>query len=282
MKRFLLFICFLSFMQQGITCSCEYPTEISNAFLGSKTVAHGEVVELKITKVSDSMDPNSLNKFLKNEKLRQHQSELLKSNFLIQVKFKIIELFKGDIKTDTLILYTTRTGASCGYTNFEIGKQFIIYSSPTSYFFSSFFSTQKNINLEKANSNWVTSCSLTSELREDHLNALKAIKIAEDGINILKKNNLLKKGVKIYTSVLAKNYEEKYDVHIFEDDKLIENNESKRYDLILTILSIKGDFAELNFKSFNDFGFVRIGTITLSKTKGKWVKESINYITSIE
>ena len=269
-------------MQQGITCSCEGPTKISNAFLSSETVAHGEVVELRITKVSDSMDPNSLNEFLKNEKLMQHESELLNLNFLIQAKFKIIELFKGDIKTDTLILYTTRTGASCGYTNFEIGKQFIIYSSPTSYFFSSFFSTQKNRKLEKSNSNWVTSCSLTSELREDHLNALKAIKIAKEGINILKNNNLLKKGVKIYTSVLTKNYEEKYEVHIFEDDKLIDNNESNRYDLILTLLSINGDFAELNFKSFGDFGFVRIGTITLSKTKGKWVKERINYVTTIE
>jgi hypothetical protein len=282
MKRFLLFICLVSFMQQGITCSCVYPTEISKAFLSSKTVAHGEVVELKITKVSDSMDPDSLNQFLKNEKLRQHQSELLNSNFIIQVKFKIIELFKGDIKTDTLILYTTRTSASCGYTNFEIGKQFIIYSCPTSYFFSSFYSTQKNRKLEKANSNWVTSCSLTSELREDHLNALKVIKIAKDGINILKNNNLLKNEVKIYTSVFTKNYEEKYEVHIFEDDKLIDNNELNRYDLILTLLSIKGDFAELNFKSFDDGGRVISGIIKLRKNKDKWMKESINYVTAID
>ncbi|MBK8242872.1 MAG: hypothetical protein IPK88_05560 [Saprospiraceae bacterium] len=282
MKGILILTYLLTLIQQGIACSCVYPTEISKAFVASKTVVYGEIVELKIIKVSDSMDPDSLRHYLQKEELNDLQSEILNSDFLIQAKLRIIELFKGEINNETLTLYTTRTGASCGFTGFEIGKQFIIYSSPNSYFFSHFYQPQGNRRLEKANTNWVTSCSITTALREDHLNMLQVIKIAREGLNILKTKDLLKNENKIYSTVLVKNYEGKFDHILFENDEIITNNELKRQDLILTLLSIQGNIAELSFKSFDDGGFVHNGTIKLVKNKREWAKDSMNYLSAIE
>ncbi|MBK7225097.1 MAG: hypothetical protein IPH96_06645 [Saprospiraceae bacterium] len=200
------------------------------------------------------MDPDSLHLYLQNEGLVSDQSEILNSDFLIQAKLRVIELFKGEINDDTLTLYTTRTGASCGYTGFVIGKQFIIYSSPNSYFFSHFYRPQRNRRLEKANTNWVTSCSITTALREDHLNMLKVIKIAREGLDILKTKDLLKVDNKIYSSVLVKYSESKFDHILFEDYEILTDKELVRQDLLLTLLSIQENTAELSFKSFDDGG----------------------------
>lgn len=282
MKGILILTYLISLIQQVIACSCSYPTEISKAFATSKTVVYGEIVELKVVKVSDSMEPDSLRHYIQKEELNNYQSEILNTDFLIQAKLRIIELFKGEINNDTLTLYTTRTGASCGFTGFEIGKQFIIYSSPNSYFFSNFYRPQGNRRLEKANTNWVTSCSITTALKEDHLNMLKVIKIAREVLDILKTKDLLKNENKIYSTVLVKNYEGKFDHILFENYEILTDKELKRQDLILTLLSIQGNIAELSFKSFDDGGFIHSGTIKLIKNKSEWLKESLNYVTAIE
>lgn len=111
---------------------------------------------------------------------------------------------------------------------------------------------------------------------------LQVIKIAREGLNILKTKDLLKNENKIYSTVLVKNYEGKFDHILFENDEIITNNELKRQDLILTLLSIQGNIAELSFKSFDDGGFVHNGTIKLVKNKREWAKDSMNYITAIE
>jgi hypothetical protein len=282
MKGILILTYLLTLIQQGIACSCRYPTEISKAFVTSKTVVYGEIVELKVVKVSDSMDPDSLLQYFQKEELNNNQSEILNSDFLIQAKLRIIELFKGEIAKDTLTLYTTRTQASCGFTGFEIGKQFIIYSSPNSYFFSNFYPPQSTRRLEKANTNWVTSCSITTSLNEDHLNMLRVIKFSRKVLDILKTKDLLKNEYNIYSTILVKNYEGKFDQILFENYEIITDKELKRQDLILTLLSIQGNIAELSFKSFDDGGSIHSGTIKLKKNKSEWVKESLNYVTAIE
>lgn len=289
LKSILIVTFLLTLVQQGIACSCNYPKEISKAFATTETVVYGEVVELKITKVSDSMDPDSLRQHLQTEELTETQSEMLGADFLIEAKLKIIELFKGEVYGDTLTLYTTRTGASCGFTRFRIGKQYIIYSKTNSYFFSNFYSHQRYRRLERLNTSWVSSCSISSEFSEDHFNELKKIKatiepvkIAKAGFNILKKKGLLKDAPKIYTSVFTKNDEGKSEPLEFDSEEIITNIEYSRQDLILEILSIDETSAAIRFKSFDDGGYSHSGTILLLKHQGEWVKDKLNYVSAID
>lgn len=73
--------------------------------------------------------------------------ELLQAEFLIELQVEILKAYKGELKRDTITLYTSRTGASCGFTRFEEGLDFIIYASSKSHVFR-FFNSENDLEKE--------------------------------------------------------------------------------------------------------------------------------------
>lgn len=273
---------------QSIACSCNYPTEVKDAYEVSHTIVYGEIVELAIVKVSDSMDRDSLRIFMQND-LTKFQAETLNAEFLIRVKLKKKEILKGDIKQDTITMFTTRTGASCGFTKFRIGKEYIIYSSPKSYFFSNFYSPQRKRKLEMKNTYWVTSCSITSEFKQEHLSKLKNVRnnkniqnISRAGFEILRNEDLLKNRPQINTTILCRICEDTNNPIQFDDEEIITDIRISSMDLMLRLISINDKQAEISFKSYDDGGAEHSGSIKLIIKNNKWKKESLNYVTAIE
>ncbi len=77
---------------------------------------------------------------------------------LKMVKLKITTLFKGQVSSDTLIIFTAINGAGCGV-HFEIGKQYIIYGTNKDPFIRSNKLIRKSLN---NNVYWTHSCTRTA------------------------------------------------------------------------------------------------------------------------
>ena len=288
MKYLISILSILIIPGQSLACNCNYPTEVPKAYKANHTIVYGEIDELEIVKVSESMDRDSLEKFMKND-LIKFQSETLNADFLIKVKIKKKEILKGSIEQDVITLYTTRTGASCGFTRFETGKKYIVYASPKSYFSSNFYSPRKSRELEKQNPYWVTNCSITSEFDQKHLTALKAVqydKIIEEisrlAFRILRQENLLKDKVQIKTTIFCENCEGIDNPIEFDDEEIVTDLRISSLDLMIRIVKIEENQAEIRFKSYDDGGYEHSGDIKLIEKEGNWKKESINYVTAIE
>lgn len=273
---------------QSFACSCNYPTEVEQAFEVSHTIVYGEIVELSIVKVSESMDKDSLEYFKQNN-LTNFQIETLNADFLIRAKLKKTEILKGIIKQDTITIFTTRTGASCGFTRFRVGKEYIVYASPNSYFFSNFYTPQSNRKLEKQNSYWVTSCSITSEFEQEHLSELRDVKINQAvenisrlGFKILRNENLLKDKLQINTTIFCKACKDSEIPIEFQDEEIVTDIRISSLDLFFRIIKIEVNHAEIKFKSYDNGGYEHSGDIKLIKQDGIWRKESLNYVTAIE
>ena len=88
---------------------------------------------------------------------------------------EITNLYKGEIKNDTVIIYTTRTGASCGYTGFELGREYLIYTVLNGYFSNFFDLNFKDIKLESKNTFWTNHCTRTTVYNEVESKELKKL-----------------------------------------------------------------------------------------------------------
>lgn len=288
MKYLISILSLLILQVQSYACSCNYPTEVSKAYEVSHTIIYGEIIGLQIIKVSESMDKDSLEKFMLND-LTKFQTKILNADFLIKASIKKKQILKGSTKQDTITIYTTKTGASCGYTGFKTGEEYIVYASPKSYYFSNLYSPQKIKKLEKSNTFWVTSCSITSEYEQEHLSELQKIsykktieKISRAGFKILRNEELLKDKEQIKTAISCIVCEDQEGPIELEDEEIIADMKISRLDLIIRIIKIEENQAEISFKSFDDGGYEHSGNIKLSKKANEWKKESINYITAIE
>ena len=79
------------------------------------------------------------------------------------VRLKITTLFKGQVSSDTLTIFTAINGAGCGV-RFEIGKQYIIYGTNRDSFIRSDKLFRKSLN---NNVYWTHSCTLTALWHKD-------------------------------------------------------------------------------------------------------------------
>src|SRR5688500_4715852 len=107
-----------------------------------------------------------------NEKL-----QLFESYYVFEIKFEIIEKYKGTVLRDTLTIYTAPKSASCGY-KFEKGKIYIVYGSKKSdigFMFLSDSDVYKN--LEKENTFWTNHCTRTTQYNRSEADELRKLKM---------------------------------------------------------------------------------------------------------
>jgi hypothetical protein len=89
---------------------------------------------------------------------------------------EIIENFKGGTSQDTVTIYTTDGGPSCGY-EFELGKEYIVYASIRSNSYSTVLTEyERNQDIEKENSYWTNRCTRTTEFIKSEAAELRRLK----------------------------------------------------------------------------------------------------------
>ena len=155
----------LFFMSSGVNeilaCSCKGPMTINDAFKITETIIHGTVLQKSIVSFSKAMDQDKANSLRHALKEDQQRLELLESDFIVRVELLVAKVYKGNVSNDTINIYTSRTSASCGFTEFEVGKDFLIYASSQSHAFDFFNRGSSNVRLEQENSHWTNHCTRT-------------------------------------------------------------------------------------------------------------------------
>jgi len=157
-----------------ISCKCSDPASVTEAFNYTKAIIYGRVVKKEFVSFQKTMKrekANSLRNLLKNDK---QKLEFFESDYIVKIELAVIKIYKGKIVNDRITIFTTRTDASCGFIGFEIGKEFIIYASSSSYAYRFFNSQIPKDGFEKRNTYWTNHCTRTKEY-----NANEAIELGK-------------------------------------------------------------------------------------------------------
>lgn len=143
----------------SLACSCEEPGSVEESFNYSDAVFHGKVVNTSFVTFAESIKTETADSIHKN--LDENKLSLFDSEFILKVEFEITKCYKGNIFNDTIVIYTTRTSASCGYSGFEVGKDYIVYGSSKSYAFWTLIKNADDLAFEQQNTFWTNQCTRT-------------------------------------------------------------------------------------------------------------------------
>lgn len=156
-------------------CRCEDPGSIQEAYNYTETILQGSVLSKSFVTFKSTMNEAQIS--LLNEKFKDNPQRLslMESEFVIKIELKITNVYKGEIKNDTVIIYTTRTGVSCGYTGFETGREYLIYTSSRSHMYAFFDSNANEEKLELENTFWTNHCTRTMVYNRKEAKELKKL-----------------------------------------------------------------------------------------------------------
>lgn len=169
MKTLLIVALIIIGVKSSLACSCEEPSLVKESFEYADLVVYGTVLNRSYITFRETMESNkgdSLNNVLTN-----HDNELLNSDLILKIEFEIKKMYKGKVTSDTITIYTGRSSASCGYSWFKEGEDYIIYGSAESYCYK-LFTDGENENLEKRGTFWTNHCSRTTEYNEQEAKEL--------------------------------------------------------------------------------------------------------------
>ncbi len=175
LPSFLVLIAWCLNPEASPECSCQDPGTVEEAFLETPFIIHGKVLSQTFAHYKSAM--NDSGAAILSARFQQDTQKLLllETQMLVKTELKVLEKFKGNIQTDTITVYTTRTSGSCGYRGFIPGAEYIVYASGKSYAFWPFTEGAKDIHLEKENTYWTNQCTRTSAYEKSEAKALKRI-----------------------------------------------------------------------------------------------------------
>jgi len=176
MKRALIMLLLISSgAREILACSCKGPMTINDAFNYNETIIHGKVLQKWIVSFSEAMDQDKANSLRHAFKEDQQSLELLESDFIVRIELLVTKVFKGSLSNDTITIYTSRTSASCGFTEFEVGKDFLIYASSKSHAFAFLNIGNSTGRLEQENTYWTNHCTRTKGFDSQEATELESL-----------------------------------------------------------------------------------------------------------
>jgi hypothetical protein len=127
----------------------------------ANVVIFGTVIKKEFVTLKETMDAVRLNDI--RDSLPSDRINILDGPIVTKVIILIDKKYKCKFQSDSVVIYTARMGAACGYLDFEIGKQFIIYAFNSSNLYR-FLSNNDNLidGLEIKNSFWTNQCTRTT------------------------------------------------------------------------------------------------------------------------
>lgn len=181
MRYFFLLIPLVLSFSRGYCCHCNELDSIITEYNFSDLVAFGEVLSISIVTPLQTIDTSkqSLNIF-KNKNNSPNSPDFINSPMILAVKLKVLKAYKGTTRNQTITIFTPKRGASCGYTGFTKGRNYIVFGMTSSFFLPAFtnYDTLKRINL--SNSYWTSNCNRTSEAGCEDLAYLDIIKTSKN------------------------------------------------------------------------------------------------------
>jgi hypothetical protein len=150
-------------------------SSIEKSFEQANLVVKARVLSKEFISYSETLLPNwsdSLVKWAKDKGQLLDLSTIAPN--VIRVKVLVLKSYKNQTHLDTLIIFTPRSSASCGFNEFEVAKEYLIFNG-VDLFKSSEFKNYKNENVQLKNSFWTNQCTRTSIAKQDLLDSLDLI-----------------------------------------------------------------------------------------------------------
>lgn len=167
-KKLLIAGCLL-WANASFSCSCGEEGSIEESFAEADIVIHGTVVQQSSTTIKETLNPNLGDSL--EELISIRDKDLLNSELVSKIQVQVNKIYKGKVMSDTVIIYTARQSSACGYTQFKIGEEYIIYGDKESYF-SSIMLYEKIDDSEKNGTFWTNQCTRTTRYNELEANQL--------------------------------------------------------------------------------------------------------------
>jgi hypothetical protein len=159
----------------ALACDCKPVSSIEKSFEQANLVVKARVLSKEFISYSETLLPNwsdSLVKWAKDKGQLLDLSTIAPN--VIRVKVLVLKSYKNQTHLDTLIIFTPRSSASCGFNEFEVAKEYLIFNG-VDLFKSSEFKNYKNENVQLKNSFWTNQCTRTSIAKQDLLDSLDLI-----------------------------------------------------------------------------------------------------------
>lgn len=118
-------------------CKCFDPPTVEQAFPSTPVILHGRVIRKDYVTIRQAIAPEVDQSLQIGPADSVRYPAYAEWESVVRVRVEVIQDFKGIIKTDTVTVFTPRSGASCGYSGFEVGKPFIIWAYPQSNYLRS-------------------------------------------------------------------------------------------------------------------------------------------------
>ena len=156
-------------------CSCYEKSPVKEAHAEADLVVVGRVVRLSYVGLAETMRETKRAQVA--SKVAPEKGHLLTGTWIAKVEMEIEQSFKGSPATGRVVVYTGRMSASCGYTQFKVGKKFVVYGRQRSDFYRLVTSDGAlREGLEKPGTYWTNHCLRTTPFSAGEVAALKEIK----------------------------------------------------------------------------------------------------------
>jgi len=146
----------------AFACKCGGPWSVKEEFEDSELIFHGKVISKELVTIQETLKQDQLSSLKQKLKGDTEKLQFLESHPIYEVKFEIIETYKGAVIRDTVTIYTATKSASCGY-KFDKDKAYIVYGTPLSDIRFMFLpDSDKYMTVEKEHTFWTNHCTRTT------------------------------------------------------------------------------------------------------------------------
>ncbi len=170
----------LIFLTLGVytakACKCQGSENVQEEFEQTNVIVSGKVLNKCYVSYESTLSSEQLDLIREKYDSNSDGINRLKLESIIKIELEINYTYKGTGIEDTITIYTSKFGASCGYLGFEIGQDFIAYLTPQSYL-NPIYKIPSDTNKETDSKGvfWTNHCRRTMEFNKLEDNELRKL-----------------------------------------------------------------------------------------------------------
>lgn len=157
-----------SFNSNILACYCYELNSVEEEYKSATIVIYGEIITKEFVTLKETMNNKRLNEI--KDSIPEDKYFLLNTTpLVVKVNMKIKNNYKGIFSSDTVTIYTARSGVSCGYRDFEVGEHFIIYGYKKTFLYNVLLMVNNSLveDLDKKETYWTDQCTRTTNYYEE-------------------------------------------------------------------------------------------------------------------
>lgn len=158
-----------------LACKCNDPGTVKESFDIMPVIISGQVIKREIVSFAETIQTDKIGEIEQNLKSDTQRLNWLRANFVFKIQLSVKEKFKGMNIPDTVTIYTTITGASCGY-KFEEGNEYIIYGNMKGFYSVFLMEQDRKKRIEKEHTYWTNHCTRTRPYDSSEAEELRSLK----------------------------------------------------------------------------------------------------------